>query len=196
MKCYRFLAVLPLLLALCGQASATPVSGWVTVDEFGVGTIQGPGGTHSIPSHIGQDTGPGGLNNVLIYALPFPTVPGDVLLTEGGGFLDVIRFNPSGELVFYSDNIDGFDAPADTPSPPLAFYQKIVSIPEVGSEDDNGAYYTPGPGDPGFHEERILLGYHFISDGHNVVPEPCSLTLLGLGGLPLLRLRRRKPAAA
>jgi hypothetical protein len=195
MKCLRFLAVLPLLIALCGRASATPASGLITVDEFGVGTIQGPGGTHSLVSHIGQDTGPGGLNNVLIYDLPFHTVPGDVLLTDGGVFLDVLRFNPDATLVFYSDNLDGFDAPADTPGPPTAFYQKFISIPEVGTEDNNGAFYTPGPGDPGFHEERIPVVYHFISDGNNVAPEPCSLSLLGLGGLPFLRRLRRKQTA-
>src|SRR5438094_6254753 len=39
-KSHRFLAVLPLLLALCGRASATPIpSPLITVDELGNGSI-------------------------------------------------------------------------------------------------------------------------------------------------------------
>ena len=60
---------------------------------------------------------------------PPSLVAGDVLLQDGigGPILDVVRFNPAGNggnpdyhasLLFYSDNVDGFDALADTSSPP------------------------------------------------------------------------------
>lgn len=175
-----------LLLVVC---LATPSrAAFITVDEFGngVGTI-GQG-------FIGNDPGPGGLNNVLIYNLPFAGVQGDVFLTEpgSGAILDVLRFNGDGTLIFYSDNTDGFDAPADTPSPPGSFYTNTVTIPEVGTELFNSATYTPTANQPGFRPGADPLTYVFVSDG--VVPEPSSIAMLGLGGLLALgaaRCRRR-----
>jgi hypothetical protein len=106
-------------------------------------------------------------------------------------FLDVVRFNGNGTLLFYSDNTDGFDSPADTPSPPTALYPNQVNILEVGPEGNNGALYTPGPNDPGFDPSGPT--YNLISD--TPVPEPASISLLGvgtaLGGLIVFKRRRK-----
>src|SRR5437867_532860 len=104
-------------LFFCHTAGAQAIVANVTVDENGngVGTL-GPG-------FLAPDPGPGGLPSVLTYDLPFAVTPGDVFLFDGLIFLDVIRFNNSADdgivlatdgspftLVFYSDNVDGFDA--------------------------------------------------------------------------------------
>ena len=44
-----------------------------------------------------------------------------------------------------------------------------MSIPEVGTDDDNGAWYTPVEDQPGgigsiAIDEEIVVRYHFISD--------------------------------
>src|SRR5207253_5690688 len=117
----------------------------IAIDENGngFGTL-GPG-------FLAPDPGPGGLPLVLTYRLPFAGVQGDVLLNDPGiGFLDVIRFNGNGTVLFYSDNIEGSDAIGDTVSPPGAFYANRLTIDEVGPEGANSAFYTPGPGQPGF----------------------------------------------
>jgi hypothetical protein len=172
---------LSFLLASSASAGAIPP---LTFDENGNGAF-GPG-------IIAPDPGPGGLPAVLTYHLPFAGVPGDVLLTDadaGDNFLDALRFNGNGTLIFYSDNIGGVDALADTPSAPTALYPNQVRIPEVGPEGNNGAFYTPGPNNPGF--DPSLPTYHFISDGS--VPEPASLSLLATGVVAgaLVSWRRR-----
>jgi hypothetical protein len=187
-------------------AASCPV---ITVDENGHGTLDfsvgGGCGTGVIATSTGvlqADPGPGGLASVLTYNLlgPPSLVAGDVLLTDSGGLQDVVRFNPAGtgspgyaaSLLFYSDNLDGFDALGDTPSPPLAFYTNQVVIPEVGTETDNGAIYTPLAGQPGF-VAGFNVTYDLISDGKGVpTPEPSSMTLLGLGLASLLVARRKK----
>jgi hypothetical protein len=174
-------------LFLCHTAGAQPIVANVTVDENGngIGTL-GPGFLAGVPS-------------VLTYDLPFATIPGavlipgDVLLVDGGVVLDVIRFNSVDfdgfaaldaspfTLVFYSDNIGGIDAPADTGLP--AFDPNGVRIDELGPEGNNGAFYTPTEGQPGYVEFGPFglqgFTYHFISDG--TIPEPSSTALLSLG---------------
>jgi hypothetical protein len=189
-------------LFLCHTADALFVVPNVTVDENGngIGTL-GPG-------FLAQDPGPGGLPSVLTYDLPFAVTPGDVLLfdpTEGVG--DVIRFNnllpgnvlPATDgspftLVFYSDNIGGIDALADTPTPPQGLYPNFVQIFEIGPEGNNGAFYTPVHGQPGYVEEDGAVGlvgftYHFVSDG--TIPEPSSTALLSLA-LAVLAFEARR----
>lgn len=155
----------------------------ITIDENGNGR----------PYTIGTDPGPGGLGGVLIYTLPFTGVQGDVLLSEGGTFLDLIRFNGDGTAIFYSDNVDGFDSIGDTSGPPGSLYTNKVTIAEVGAEGNNGATYTPAANQPGYGNADFTVTYHFISDG-SAVPEPSSLWLMA-GGLGMLSTRwwiRRK----
>jgi hypothetical protein len=178
----------------------------ITVDENGNGRLDfsgcaGGGGIFSSTGVLKADPGPGGLASVLTYNLlgPPSLVAGDVLLTDSGALQDVVRFNPAGtgspgyaaSLLFYSDNLDGFDALGDTPSPPLAFYTNQVIIPEIGTETSNGAIYTPLPGQPGF-VAGFTVTYDLISDGVTPTPEPTSITLLGLGLAGLLVARRKK----
>ena len=177
-------ALLPLLAAATAFAQG---GGIFSFDEFGHGAF-GPG-------HIAPDPGPGGLNAVLTYNLPFAGVPGDVLLHDanepGNPIFDVLRFNGNGTLIFYSDNIGGADAPADTTSPPTVLYPNQVNLQEVGPEGNNGAIYTPAPGNPGY-DPAFLPTYNFISDG--VVPEPNAVMLL-ICGISLVGITHRKRGA-
>ncbi|MEO8716091.1 MAG: PEP-CTERM sorting domain-containing protein [Acetobacteraceae bacterium] len=191
-----------LLLGSVGTASAQGFTVTINVDENGNGHFMNSSGFMSaLPFALLNDPGPGGLNNVLTYSLLNPPglTAGDLLLTDadaGGAFLDVVRFNPTqtcsdgsmGCLVFYSDNVDGFDSLADTPSPPGSFYANTLSIPEVGPEGNNGAIYTPVAGQPGFVAGSAgPVTYIIVSDA----PEPASMLLLGVGVLGLAAFRRR-----
>jgi hypothetical protein len=137
MKCsYLTGLFLAAMLLLGGKVFAQSFFVNITVDENGNGTLFNPVIGTSIPlsSALQSDPGPGGLPAVLTYDLLGAPglVAGDVLLQDGvgGPISDVIRFNPAGtggdpnyseSLVFYSDDVDGFDSLADTGLPAI-FY--------------------------------------------------------------------------
>ncbi len=194
-----------LVLMGASRATATPI---ITVDEDGNGLLDfGPGGQFKTPGILKNDPGPGGLASVMTYDLlgPPSLVAGDVLLQDdgpNGPILDVVRFNPAGtgspdyraSLLFYSDNLDGFDDPADTTGPPQRLYSNFVIIPEVGMEGGgDGAIYTPHEGQPGF-VRGFAVTYNLISDSPTI-PEPTTMLLLGTGLIGVIGSRLRKSNA-
>jgi hypothetical protein len=215
MRCPKILAAVSLaamLLATGSEVSAQGFSVTVTVDENGNGTLTNTTGfSGTLQSAQLQDPGPGGLANALTYDLfnPPGLVAGDLILLEPGtlGVLsDLIRFNPNqvspaggtGTLVFYSDNMDGHDALADTGFP-TALYTNTNTVVEVGPEGANGFTYTPTAGQPGFVAGSAgPVSYVIKSDvTPPPTPEPSSITLLGTAAVAgaVFALARRKRAS-
>jgi PEP-CTERM motif-containing protein len=195
-------AALATLLCVLGIATAAAAQGFsvtITVDENGHGTLANSTGFSSaLTFSLAPDAGPGGLSSALTYDLMNPPglVAGDLRLSEvaGAALSDLIRFNPgasTGFLVFYSDNAEGSDALADTGFP-TASYANVLTLTEVGPEGNNGITYTPTAGQPGFVAGAAgPVTYVIVSDA--AVPEPATLTLLGLGAAGFLLIHRRQP---
>ena len=123
---------------------------------------------------------------------------GDVLVNEpGGGLGDIIRFNTTsfvpgsaGELVFYSALGGGMLADTGFPT---ANYANQLTVAEV-----NGVItYTPTTGQPGFIAGAAGPVTYVLTSDVAAVPEPASLTMLGIGAAALAGYvwRRRKGAA-
>jgi len=170
---------------------ATPVDPIFTFDEFGIGNVDGV----PMVSVVGPDPS-SSLAAVLIYTLPFDVGVGDVGVWEGTDhslpFSDGIRFtNANGDidgavgnlLIFYSDNADGTDAPADS-GLPSNFGSGATGEP-VEEESDGTFLFVAGDNQ-----------YHGISDAPEVVPEPSTLAIVGLSGLSMIVVFRRRRATA
>jgi hypothetical protein len=121
----------------------------------------------------------------LTFTLPSPANSGDVLVGElDPAISDLIRFSADGlHMYFFSDVDTGDTHPdlADVGFPKLP--ANPVTAPEVGTEGNNSATYTPAPGQPGF-STVAQLSYTFLSDG--TVPDTGSTALLLLGSLATL----------
>lgn len=203
------LAVAAWLLMTGGEARAQ-FAVTITFDENGHGTFTNTTGFNStLLFALQPDPGPGGLAGALTYDLQNPPglVAGDLIMLEpggGGAISDIIRFNPNevgagggtGALVFYSDNVDGKDSLADIGFP-TALYANNLTVTEVGPEGNNGFTYTPTAGQPGFVAGAGgPVTYVIKSD---VLPEPSSIALGGIGAVALLvgrTIRRRRAARA
>jgi hypothetical protein len=170
----------------------------ISANENGHGTfVNSNGFSSALPFALLPDPGPGGLPAAATYGLLNPPglVAGDLIFFEVpvNTISDIIRFNPNqngGSLVFYSDNLDGADALADTGFP-TALYANNITFTEVGPEGANGLTYTPVAGQPGFVAgSGGPVTYVITSDSR--VPEPCSLTLLALGAACGVAICRRR----
>ena len=192
MKRLSLLGALALAGLFAQHAHAVAVT--TSIDEFGNGstTFQNIG---ALPSAFITDPSGGSAVPVLAYLLPYAAVNGDVQLNEVVGatvvLSDVVRFFtiPGGPTfaLFYSDNGDGVDAPADIGLPSNALTNTVL-IQEVGPEGANGATYTPTAGQPGFFNTDFTFTYNIVSDG--AIPEPASMMLMGAGIVALGAFKR------
>lgn len=130
-------------------------------------------------------------------ALPFSPVTGQVLLLDPDFFnlpLDVITFDSTTDTaVFASDNIDGFDDPGDTFSPPPPLTNQIsLTEPSVETGPET-LLYSPAPGEPGYALDAVgePVSYGITSDSGSV-PEPSSLLLFASGLISLAAAGRRR----
>jgi hypothetical protein len=178
------------LVCACVLLTTTAARGGLIIsfDENGSGKLDT--GTSIIPLDYGVE-------DTLYYVLPIAVVEGDVAVMEESGLIDtisdVLRFvnNPAGAVVgsrvyVYSDM--GESDLADVGIPPLG--SNVVEVREVVVNGLIGVFdYTPASGQPGGnpYPGGTLHTYNFTSD---VVPEPATIAMLGLGVLSLLRRKR------
>ena len=129
----------------------------ISVDEWGNGAIGGSPltwQTSLLEPFSGMFT--------LSYNLPFPGVPGDVSIADSDGTVsDIIRFDGSGHLFFFSD-FSVTEPPislADVGVPPFNAANPVVFLAEVSlpSGADGFWGYTPGFNNPGANVNNLLL---------------------------------------
>jgi hypothetical protein len=184
----------------------------ITADENGNGTLTNTAGfSGSLPFMTGQDPGPGGRSNALMYGLLNPPglTAGDFIVIDPSftDVSDLIRYDPTavvgggtGAMAFYS-RPGGTDL-ADQSGFPTALYD--IGQTQVIVEPSNGQISnTPTAGQPGFvagagGPVTYNLTSPELSPPPASAPEPSSVALMGLGGLTLAawrRWRRRTVAA-
>jgi hypothetical protein len=181
-----------LVSLVVGNAMAVCVPSYnIVFDENGNGTLNG----QPLPWNVGP--GPFGTNqgpDTLYYSFPFNVAEGQYNILEPGtsDISDVLRFvnvNQGGldnsRVYVYSDIGDSDKADVGLPGD---WSTSIVTLQEVGPEDNNGVTFTATsntPGAPGF---TGFANYQFISD----VPEPSTLVLLGIGVIGFVAYGWRK----
>jgi hypothetical protein len=188
-----------LLFGVVAGFAATTVIAQVTsllnFDEYGGGQIMTNGVfAASLKSTLAPDPTGGLLNwNVLIYTLPFQGVQGDVLVQDpavsGSPILDVLRFDGNSDLIVYSDNLSGYQTPADTPGMPNPLYaNQLFTEKQHVNLQFAFAEFTPLVNEPGYDPSDPT--YLFFDPG--VIPEPNGGLLLvtGLGVFGLAQIRR------
>lgn len=197
MKVRALLCAVLVGLLLAGSARAqVPPAFSVTVDEYGNGSFVDPTGLVLPLPVVPVPLGVG-------YLLPFPTVPGDLLIFEPGpaqGLSDIIRFQENGVMAFISDGSDGIDAPADVAIPleQIPLQTNLITALEVGPEGNNYALYSPLGSMPGSIVGAALfpVDYRFISDGSIPLPSTVGMGAVGLGLMGLSAVRRHFKRAA
>ncbi len=175
-----------LVLTLIAVATTTTVLGqpvW-TVDENGPALLNGGPIVGFANGSYKLDP----ISGLMGWYYPLgPSTPGDLVLQEPpntNSFSDILRFDGNG-VFFFSDaeagetNLDKADV---FQLPPLVTNPNYITIfrVETGVEGNNGFFWAPGPGQPGFDASGQLpgLAYNIISDA---VPEPQAVVLLAAG---------------
>jgi hypothetical protein len=192
-KLARFLLVLG-IAAVVIQLPPTDVQAQVVVtfDENGTGTIVGGpfGGTPITLSVVGS--------HPLTYILPVAfATPGDIVLYEDPAqtqFSDLVRFSNGNQITFYSDleTNEAIGDLADVSVIPTT--TSTTKLTESGVEGGFQAVeWTPIPGSGGPGDSAgfgFTTSYVVVSD----VPEPGTVTMLGLSVVGLLAIVRRRKA--
>jgi hypothetical protein len=168
------------------------------------------------PLHIVLSEFPEGGPEVRTFTLPFPVVPGDVVLGENGAKPDLTTVNGNGRLAganwsdlidfapgpnntsivtFYSDpDVPSFCATAfmlvSTPTYPGSPHSTVSQVPCPGPVLSSNAQGIPEIGPEGnngaIYSPDKNITYTFVSD----VPEPAAWLLLSIGGAALIAYRR------
>ena len=179
------------------QVSPIPLIGF---DEFGNAWMNDP--SNALPCVMMADPGPNGLANALNCSLDGPPamIAGDLLLYADPGLTilsDILRFNPQDTAPGYPFSVVIYSALdtqalADTGFP-LGLYTNVVSMQEV----NNGVFYMPTDGQPGF-VPGFSVGYSFTGSADTLpdppaAPEPATVSLfLVAGGVLIAAGRARK----
>jgi hypothetical protein len=198
----KFVLAIAILGLGVGIAHADPIVGMgggdptFFFDENGNGHfLDNAGNSFPFPGVLAPDPSNGGAQALTFFGIVAAwgsTVNnGDVgVLHPDGSISDAIRFTDANgnltgstadRMIFYSDVGDGDRDLADTGFPQNLFHG-AVGGPVTEAADGS------------FNYGNVYLGQ---SDGENPIPEPASLTLLGLGiaGIVGYRAHRRKLAA-